>query len=143
MRDLQCSGCRRTVPSETLKMITDPTITPLQKRPRCASCRENIERINLERTYLRRAITELALDGWRVSSIHDGEEMHQIPDGRLHQDIKWALEVCTSVDESTVYVTRDNERSWFQVILGNGIDLIPDYGTNIDTVMSAIYDHFE
>jgi len=96
------------------------------------------DRIALEKKCIRYAIRQLKYAGWIVTHVHDGEERYQV----LTE--KETLDVIFSVDESTVSVSNGDRKSWFFVVLGNGIDCIADYGTTLDdTVMDRIYKYFE
>lgn len=102
-------------------------------------CNTAHKRIALEKKCIRVALRELHRDGWDVINVHDGEERHNVTNTAN------ILEVVFSVDESTVHLKNKatGEQSWFLVVLGNGIDCIPDHGTRLTVPMERAYDIFE
>lgn len=100
------------------------------------TCRTDHKRVNLEARLIRQLVTRLRSANWNVYAVHDGEERHTTVTQR---DV---LETVFSVDESTVHVRNIDKTSWFQVVLGNGIDLIPDYGTRLTDIIDALYDEW-
>lgn len=101
-------------------------------RPMCNIAHK---RIALEKKVLRKYLSLLRAGGWIVVNVHDGERSIRA------LTVKDALDTIFSVDESTVIVANGTERSWFMVVLGNGIDCVPDYGSKLpDEIMERAYD---
>lgn len=95
-------------------------------------------RIALEQKIIRATVRALKSAGWIVTAVHDGQERIVT---LTEKDI---LEVVFSVDESTVHLSNGTDTSWFLVVLGNGIDCIPDYGSRLpDDVIMDVYERFE
>lgn len=107
-----------------------------------ADCRPNCyiahSRIALEDRIIRWAIRYLKAHGWEVFAVNDGQDIIPVRGERQ------ALEVTQSVDCSVIRVrnTAKNRRSYFDVIRGNGIDVVGhDWGQLIDDEMTVITDH--
>jgi hypothetical protein len=101
-------------------------------------CHTEHKRIALEVKYIRVALRELRADGWMPYKTNDGMETIKTPTNDA------VLETVFSVDVSNVAVRNSvGTVSWFQVVLGNGIDCIPDSGTLIAPSLERAYDIFE
>lgn len=111
-------------------------VCPDMRHPHCNVAHE---RMALERKCIRHALRILRAYGWNVTHTYDGQDRITTKTERE------VFDVVFSVDESAVHLQHQTtkEKSWFSVVLGNGIDCIPDYGTCIDPVMSRVYDLFE
>lgn len=81
----------------------------------------------------------LAVDGLRIS-VNDGEITTLIES----TDRQAILDAMRSTDSDSLIVTwqpvgdRKRKRSFVQLIYGNGIDLISDYGISLDFVMISV-----
>lgn len=143
MRDVICAGCRRLSPLSELRIVTDPTSHT--KVTRCANCRENLKRIATERTMIRQTILQLAIAGWQVIGVNSDEYVKV-------SSIKEALDEVFSLDTCTVVVQAVDTkvRHGFMVVLGNGIDCIPDYSftddgfsQDMERIQDALYAKYD
>jgi hypothetical protein len=82
------------------------------------------KRIENEKRLYRALIDHLEQRGFKLHSVNDGEEIHEV---NAHSK---AEEVVFSVDESWTFFVKDGDRHYVYIILGNGndgYDLIADY----------------
>lgn len=85
-----------------------------------------VERMRVERTVIANLIAHLAEAGYAVTGASDGEERHKV------SDMKAAMEVIFSVDESRLYVKHPDQArgQTLVIVLGNdGYDCVADWST--------------
>lgn len=102
------------------------------------SCNTEHARVNLEARCIRYALRALKAKGWTITGVNDGQDL-------IRTSLESAaIEAIFSVDNSSVYFQhKSGKRGRFDVVLGNGIDVIPDCSPNIWPIISTAYDHFE
>ena len=102
--------------------------------PECETpCRVAHARITQERRIIRRLLLLLRNSGWTVTRVWDDCE-NQTP-----KNVIQVMDAVFSVDTSVIHVKHtDGRKSWIQVVLGNGVDCISDWGENVDDVLSQL-----
>jgi hypothetical protein len=100
------------------------------------TCNIAHERMALEVKCIRYTLRELKKDGWLPVQTYDGQDVIATTTESA------VLDTVYSVDMSVVYVRHtDGRKSSFDVILGNGIDVVGgDYGHWIANIMHRVYD---
>ena len=93
----------------------------------------------VERKLIINVVRECAKRGWKPIAVFDGGQ--QVP---AKTEAK-VLEVCGSVDDSTISFTNGKRNMGVLVILGNGIDCISDHNTgdaDFEAAMEANYEYW-
>lgn len=102
----------------------------------------NDQRIAIERKCIRYMLRALKHAGWRPTKVHT-DEWETVTNEHETMDCIF------SVDESVLLVRNAELTHRVMIVLGNGIDCVPDYTVKdndidgFDRLMDTVYDQFE
>jgi hypothetical protein len=92
---------------------------------------ENLARLKLERRIVAALLAHLSRKGWNCAKLDDGEEGAKFttgnPGGMEHR--KAVMELVFNLDDCYLIFSQlaSESEHWVRVVLGNGIDCIPDW----------------
>lgn len=76
----------------------------------------------LERRIVANLIAHMEANGWKVQGVHDGDDFTECA------DMKAAMELIFDLDDAGLYFEKDDAEHRVLLVLGNGIDIITDWG---------------
>lgn len=76
----------------------------------------------LERRIVAALIAHMGEHGWTPLEVSDGDETMQAADAKA------AMELIFNLDWARLWFTKDGARHWVLLVMGNGCDIVSDWG---------------